>query len=57
VAGGFYGKLGNVVIDSISSPTEVIGIADGYGGLIRKKYSLSDKKKLQIIKSWIKKNN
>lgn len=55
VAGGFYGKLGNVVVDSIYSPTEIIGIADGKGGLIRKNYSLLDKKKLKIINSWIKK--
>ena len=57
VAGGFYGELGNVVINSISSPTEIIGIADGNGGLIREKYSLSDKKNLQTIDSWIKKNS
>jgi len=55
VAGGFYGKLGNVIVDSIDSPTEIIGIADGKGGLIRKNYSLLDKKKLKIINSWIKK--
>ena len=55
VAGGFYGKLGNVVVDSIYSPTEIIGIADGKGGLIRKNYSSLDKKKLKIINSWIKK--
>jgi len=55
IAGGFYGKLGDVVLDSISSPTEIIGIADGKGGLLRKNYSSIDKKKIQITNTWIKK--
>jgi len=35
VAGGFIGKRGNVVVDSISNPVRVVGIADGKGGLIK----------------------
>lgn len=35
VAGGFIGKRGDVVVDSISNPTRIIGIADGMGGLIK----------------------
>lgn len=57
VAGGFYGKIGNVVVDRIDRPTEIIGIADGKGGLIRKNYSSTDKKRIKTINSWIKKNN
>ena len=45
----------DIVVDSIDSPTEIVGIADGKGGLIRKNYSLLDKKKLKIINSWIEK--
>ena len=34
VAGGFIGKRGDVVVDSISNPARIIGIADGRGGLL-----------------------
>jgi len=34
VAGGFIGKRGDIVVDSISSPTTVIGVADGIGGVL-----------------------
>jgi 4-hydroxy-2-oxovalerate aldolase len=34
VAGGAMGKPGDIVVDSISEPTRVIGIADGLGGVL-----------------------
>ena len=34
VAGGLVGVLGDVVLDSISNPTRVVGIADGRGRLL-----------------------
>ena len=34
VAGGLIGKEGDVVVDSISNPARIIGVADGMGGLI-----------------------
>jgi 4-hydroxy-2-oxovalerate aldolase len=34
VAGGVIGELGMVVLDSLSKPTKIIGIADGRGGLL-----------------------
>ena len=34
VAGGFIGKRGDVVVDSISNPARFIGVADGMGGLL-----------------------
>jgi 4-hydroxy-2-oxovalerate aldolase len=34
VAGGLVGREGDVVIDNLKSPTRVIGVADGCGGLI-----------------------
>lgn len=35
VAGGFIGKRGDVVVDSISNPVKIVGIANGKGGLIK----------------------
>jgi hypothetical protein len=34
VAGGYVGRYGDIVVDSISNPTTVYGIADGKGGLL-----------------------
>jgi hypothetical protein len=34
VAGGYIGQVGDVVVDQIVAPTEVIGIANGTGGLL-----------------------
>lgn len=34
IAGGVLGKKGDIVVDSISHPTKVIGVADGQGHLI-----------------------
>lgn len=34
IAGGILGKTGDIVIDSISSPSRVIGVADGRGQLV-----------------------
>ena len=48
VAGGLIGKKGDVVVDSISNPNRVIGIADGIGGLIKDVEEL--KKYLESIK-------
>lgn len=42
VAGGLYGEENSVVLDSISKPKNIIGLADGKG---RVKYVLSDKEK------------
>jgi len=35
VSGGIIGKIGDVIVDSISKPREIIGIADGEGGLLK----------------------
>ncbi|MFH0837528.1 MAG: NAD(P)-binding domain-containing protein [Candidatus Aenigmatarchaeota archaeon] len=34
VAGGYIGKRGDVIVDNISKPMKVLGIADGIGGLL-----------------------
>lgn len=35
VAGGVLGRKGDIVLDSISNPTMVIGVADGKGELLK----------------------
>ena len=35
VSGGYIGKIGDVVVDNVSKPREIIGIADGQGGLLK----------------------
>lgn len=37
VAGGYIGNKGDVVVDSITNPTKIIGIADGSGSIIDSK--------------------
>ena len=34
VAGGAVGRVGDVIVDSVSKPTRVIGVADGRGGVL-----------------------
>lgn len=34
VAGGIIGKNGDVIVDNISKPKKILGIADGLGGVI-----------------------
>jgi 4-hydroxy-2-oxovalerate aldolase len=34
VAGGIIGELGMIVLDSLSKPTKIIGVANGRGGLL-----------------------
>jgi 4-hydroxy-2-oxovalerate aldolase len=54
VSGGYIGDIGDVVVDSILNPTEVIGIADGKGRIMYdKEEAFSDrirKVELAIIK-------
>ena len=35
VAGGYYGNFGDVIVDNITKPEKIIGIADGLGGVIQ----------------------
>lgn len=34
VAGGVIGEKGDIIVDSISSPTTIIGVADGTGKIL-----------------------
>ena len=37
IAGGYLGKKGDIVVDKISKPSKIIGIADGAGGVLDSK--------------------
>ena len=45
VAGGIYGREGDLVLDSITSPVCVVGISDGRGGV---RYRLSDEEEMVL---------
>lgn len=52
VSGGIIGKKGDIVVDQIKSPSKVIGIANGYGGLLVET-TKEDKQKIQQFKEII----
>ena len=52
VAGGYIGKKGDVVVDSITNPKQIIGIADGKGSLMDSKQF---RKNLELVKKLLKK--
>lgn len=49
VAGGVWGREGEVVVNAIKEPTQVIGIADGNGG-IKSQLSVTDARTLESVK-------
>lgn len=54
VAGGIVGKEGEVILDKLVGPTQVIGIADGSGGVKQDgKLTNRERKTIQTIKSAI----
>lgn len=55
ISGGIYGKLGDVVVDSVKNPTQLIGISDGKGGIIEKNRSKELMKKINLVNKWISK--
>lgn len=57
VGGGIIGKENDVIVDDISGPKTVIGLADGFGG-VKRKVSLSDieKERIHKINEYIRKN-
>ena len=53
VSGGIIGKIGDIVVDNILNPNEIIGIADGKGGFYKKMKRLVDAKNSHpIMKEW-----
>ncbi len=55
VAGGEYGKNGDVVLDNLSKPKRVLGIADGKGGILHKQLNSTNLRHLKLIKSLVEK--
>lgn len=53
VAGGLFGKKGDVVLDSIRNPNFVVGIADGRGGIVYGSALRKDKMKIAKIEKSI----
>lgn len=57
VGGGIIGKENDVIVDDISSPKTVIGLADGFGG-VKSKNRLSEieKERIHKINEYIREN-
>lgn len=57
VAGGYIGKKGSVIVDSTKQPNQVIGIADGRGGVkASEQLSETDRSRIQEIQQTITKH-
>lgn len=54
VAGGVWGNEGDVVVNSISDPTHVIGVADGIGG-IKYQLGIADMDALESVRKALRK--
>lgn len=54
VSGGFLGPKGTVIVNNIKSPNQIIGIADGSGGVkSNEQLNARDKERIQTIKKSI----
>ena len=53
IAGGLYGNYGDIVVDSIKHPTQIIGVADGKGGVLNLKPSHKFFPRLKKVKKFI----
>ncbi len=57
VAGGIIGNEGDIVVDKISKPKQIVGIANGIGGLkLEREYSSDERNNMDRIKKWISSN-
>lgn len=54
VSGGVVGTSGAVVLDSLSRPSRVIGIANGSGDLIRREYTVEEQERIRRISAYHK---
>jgi 4-hydroxy-2-oxovalerate aldolase len=50
VAGGIVGERGAVILDSITSPRKIIGLADGKGGMLTQDQELPFSNRLQSLR-------
>ena len=53
VAGGFFGLKGDIVVDSITNPTKVIGVADGKGHLMSDEKALEYEERVKYIEDQV----
>lgn len=53
VAGGEMGRAGAVIVDSISHPREIVGIADGGGRTLRHLEDADTRKKIAIVTRYL----
>jgi len=51
VSGGALGRKGDIVVDSITRPTRIVGVADGRGGLVWEKEIQKYRQKITKIKA------
>jgi len=51
VSGGAIAPIGTVVVDSIRKPLQVIGVADGFGGVLPEKDEKRFKDEIQMVKA------
>ncbi|MDA7738848.1 hypothetical protein N8899_03545 [Amylibacter sp.] len=49
VSGGYFGRTGDIVVDSIDSPIRVLGVAHG-NGLLKQALNTTDKKNIERLK-------
>ena len=52
VGGGYFGANGDIVVDNISNPSRVFGVAAG-DGTMKKELSYKDKERLSKLKKEI----
>lgn len=58
VSGGYIGFEGSVIVDNLKYPSQIIGIADGCGGVKKdEQLSKEERDRIQIIKENISQNN
>ena len=56
VSGGFIGEKGSVIVDTIKEPTQIIGIADGRGGVkVNGELGKEERSRIQTIRQSISK--
>lgn len=51
VAGGYFGLKGDIVVDSITNPIKVIGVADGKGHLLSKDYIKEFENRIKAVEA------
>lgn len=53
ISRGIYGVYGDVIVDNVSNPTQVVGIADGRGKVLHQKLTPLLNQKINVVKQLI----